>query len=85
MSIMRIYHYPDPVLKVPAKRVSTFDAGLQQLVRDMAETMYAAPGIGLAAPQVGISQRIIVIDCSPKEAPPHLIAAINPEIVARSC
>ena len=83
MSIMRIYHYPEAVLKVPAKPVTTFDAGLQQLVKDMAETMYAAPGIGLAAPQVGISQRVIVIDCAPKEAPPQLIAAINPAIIAR--
>jgi peptide deformylase len=84
MSIMRIYHYPEPILKVTAKKVTTFDAALLQLVKDMAETMYAAPGIGLAAPQVGISQRVIVIDCSPKDAPPHLIAAINPEIIARS-
>lgn len=84
MSLLKIYHYPEPILKVPAKKVTTFDAALLQLVRDMAATMYAAPGIGLAAPQVGISQRVIVIDCSPKEAPPHLIVAINPEIIARS-
>ena len=84
MSIMRIFHYPEPILRVPAKKVTTFDAVLLQLVKDMAETMYAAPGIGLAAPQVGISQRVIVIDCSSKEAPPHLIAAVNPEIIARS-
>jgi len=84
MSIMRIYHYPEPVLKVLAKKVTTFNDELRQLVKDMAETMYAAPGIGLAAPQVGISQRIIVIDCSGKDAPPQLIAAINPEIVVRS-
>lgn len=84
MSLMRIYRYPEPILKVPAKPVTTFDANLQQLIKDMAETMYAAPGIGLAAPQVGISQRIIVIDCSPKEEAPRLIAAINPEIVART-
>lgn len=82
MSLLQIFHYPAPVLKVPAKKVETFDARLRQLVKDMAETMYAAPGIGLAAPQVGISERIIVIDCSPKDAPPRLIAAINPEIVA---
>ena len=84
MSILRIFHYPEPVLKVPAKKVSTFNDELRQLVRDMAETMYAAPGIGLAAPQVGISERIIVIDCSPKEEAPRLIVAINPEIIARS-
>jgi peptide deformylase len=84
MSIIRIYHYPEAILKVTAKPVTTFDAPLQQLVKDMAETMYAAPGIGLAAPQVGISERVIVIDCAPKEAPPHLIAAINPVIIARS-
>lgn len=84
MSIMRIYHYPEEVLKVAAKKVTAFDADLAQLVKDMAETMYAAPGIGLAAPQVGVSQRVIVIDCAPKEESPQLIAAINPEIVARA-
>lgn len=84
MSILRIYHYPEPILKVQAKQVATFDEPLRRLVKDMAATMYAAPGIGLAAPQVGISQRVIVIDCSPKDAAPFLIIAINPEIVARS-
>lgn len=84
MSILRIYHYPEPILKVPAQPVTTFNDELRQLVQDMAETMYAAPGIGLAAPQVGISQRVIVIDCSGKDAPAQLIVAINPKIVARS-
>jgi len=84
MSILRIYHYPEAVLKTVATKVTTFDDGLRQLVKDMAETMYAAPGIGLAAPQIGLSQRLIVIDCSAKDEAPRLIVAINPEIVARS-
>ncbi len=83
MSLLRIYHYPEPVLAQKATPVTTFDAALTALARDMAETMYAAPGIGLAAPQVGVSQRVIVLDCAGKEAPPALIVAVNPEIVAR--
>lgn len=84
MSLLRIYHYPDPILKVLAPPVTIFDDGLRQLAKDMVETMYAAPGIGLAAPQVGISQRLIVIDCVAKDEAPQLIVAVNPEIVARS-
>jgi peptide deformylase len=84
MSILRIYHYPEAVLKVPAQKVAIFDDALRQLSQDMVETMYAAPGIGLAAPQIGISQRLIVIDCSAKDEAPHLIVAVNPEIVTCS-
>lgn len=84
MAILRICHYPEPVLQQPAMPIDTIDAEVRQLASDMAETMYAAPGVGLAAPQVGVSQRLIVLDCSPKDAPPQLIVAINPEIVARS-
>ena len=79
MSIMRIYHYPEAILKVPAKPVMTFDAGLQQLVRDMAETMYAAPGIGLAATQVDVHKQVIVVDVS--ERRDSLVVLVNPEIV----
>jgi peptide deformylase len=83
MPIMRIYHYPEPVLKQKAAPVTTFDEALRRLAADMAETMYAAPGVGLAAPQVGVSQRLIVLDCAPKEQPRQLVVAVNPEIVAR--
>ena len=83
MAILSIRHYPDPVLKTPCPPVAAVTDELRTLAKDMAETMYAAPGVGLAAPQVGISQRLVVIDCSPKDAPPELITAFNPEIVAR--
>ncbi|AMV71046.1 peptide deformylase [Desulfuromonas carbonis] len=84
MAILRIYHYPEPVLKQPAAPVTVFDAELQRLAADMAETMYAAPGVGLAAPQVGVSQRLIVLDCAGREEPRQLLVAVNPEIIARA-
>jgi peptide deformylase len=83
MPLMRILHYPDPLLKQVSQPVSVFDEALQKLAGDMAETMYAAPGVGLAAPQVGILQRLIVMDCGPKDAAPQLIRAVNPQIIAR--
>jgi peptide deformylase len=83
MAILRIHHYPDPVLKQKAAPVAAFDAGLRQLADDMLETMYAAPGVGLAAPQVGISRRLIVLDCSPKDGDRQPLVAVNPEILAR--
>jgi peptide deformylase len=83
MPIRRIYHYPEPVLKQKAAPVAAIDEEIRALAADMAETMYAAPGVGLAAPQVGVSKRLIVMDCAPKEQPPQLVVAINPEILAR--
>jgi peptide deformylase len=83
MSLLRIHHYPDPVLKQRAEPVTRFDTELQRLADDMLETMYAAPGVGLAAPQVGVSRRLIVLDCSPKDAPQAPLIAVNPEIVTR--
>jgi peptide deformylase len=81
MSILRIHHYPDPVLKQKAVPVTVFDEELRQLAANMLETMYAAPGVGLAAPQVGVSRRLIVLDCSPKDAGQHPLVAINPQIM----
>lgn len=83
MSILRIYHYPESVLKVRATPIETIDEELRQLAADMAETMYAAPGVGLAAPQIGASRRLVVLDCAPRDQAPQLLTAINPEIVAR--
>ncbi len=83
MAILPIRHYPDPVLKQVAEPVAEIDDEIKNLAKDMAETMYAAPGVGLAAPQVGVSRRLVVIDCSSKDAPPQLITAVNPEILAR--
>lgn len=84
MALMRILHYPDPILQRVAEPVAVVDDGIRTLARDMAETMYAAPGVGLAAPQVGVSRRLIVIDCAHKDEAPALIVAVNPEIVASS-
>lgn len=82
MAILEIKRYPEKVLKEKALPVTNIDGGVQQLIDDMIETMYAAPGIGLAAPQVGVSRRIIVIDVSVKEGEKiPLIVLINPEII----
>ncbi|MGK2943637.1 MAG: peptide deformylase [Desulfuromonadales bacterium] len=81
MSLLKIHHYPDPVLKKVAAPVTEFDEDLRQLAYDMAETMYAAPGVGLAAPQVGISKRLAVIDCSSRDEAAQLLVMINPEII----
>ncbi len=83
MAILRIFHYPEPVLKVKAAPIETIDDDLRRLAADMAETMYAAPGVGLAAPQVGVSRRLVVLDCAPHDQAPQLLTVINPEIVAR--
>ena len=79
MAIRRIVQYPDPVLKKKARTVTKFHARLHKLLDDMAETMYDAPGVGLAAPQVGILKRAIVIDIGE-----GLIEMVNPEIVEKS-
>ena len=83
MSLLKIHHYPDPVLKQKATPVTSFDAELRQLAGDMLDTMYAAPGVGLAAPQVGISRRLIVLDCSGKESERQPLVAVNPVVVTR--
>jgi peptide deformylase len=68
MSIRKIYKYPAPVLRQPTEKITTFDDSLVNLVQDMAETMYDAPGIGLAAPQIGESVKLIVVDTSEDKA-----------------
>ena len=72
---------PDPVLKRTARPVERVDAGVVQLMDDLLETMYAAPGIGLAAPQVGVLQRVLVVDVAPTDAPRQPFRMANPEIV----
>jgi len=81
MALLNILQYPDPRLYKKAARVERVDDSIRRLVRDMAETMYAAPGIGLAATQVDVHKRVIVIDTS--ETHDRLMALINPEIVSR--
>jgi len=80
MAIRAMCHLPDPVLRQKAKRVPTVDKSVQQLIDDMVETMQQANGVGLAAPQVGVSLRVIVLQV-PGEEP---IAIVNPEIVKRT-
>ncbi len=82
MARLDILHYPDARLHTVAKPVQAVDARLRKLVEDMAETMYAANGIGLAATQVNVHERVIVIDIS--EARKELRVFINPELVAKS-
>lgn len=81
MSVLPIRIYPDPVLLTRAKPVETVSSEIRQLVVDMIETMYEAPGIGLAAPQVGVSLRVIVADPSSREKISGLQVLINPEIL----
>jgi peptide deformylase len=79
MSILNILRYPDPRLHKIAKKVSVFDARLERLITDMAETMYEAPGVGLAASQVDVHERIIVIDTS--DTHDALKVFINPQLL----
>lgn len=81
MALREILHYPDERLKVLCKPVTDFTPELRTLARDMAETMYDAPGVGLAAPQIGVHQRVIVLDCSASDEEANLIVAINPDII----
>ncbi len=81
MAVLEIKKYPEEILKKKSLRVERVDGPLRGLIDDMIETMYAAPGVGLAAPQVGVSKRLIVVDVSTREEKCPLIVLINPEIV----
>lgn len=81
MAILPIRIYPDPVLRVRCPEVEDFDAELKELAENMVETMRAAPGIGLAASQVGVEQRLAVVDITAGEAEDTLHVFVNPEIV----
>lgn len=82
MALLPILHFPDPRLHTVAQAVKVVDERIRTLIADMAETMYAAPGIGLAATQVNVHERIVVIDASDDKT--GLMALINPEILERS-
>ncbi|HEY4136120.1 MAG TPA: peptide deformylase [Alphaproteobacteria bacterium] len=84
MAVLPILIAPDPRLKVKAKPVAKVDAAVRKLMDDMLETMYVAPGIGLAAPQVGVAKQVVVVDVAEKGEPPHPYRMANPEIVWRS-
>ncbi len=81
MSKLPILVAPDPILTATGKPVAQVDASVRQLMDDMLETMYVAPGIGLAAPQVGVSSRVIVVDVAKDDAPKAPRALANPELV----
>ena len=82
MAVLNILRYPDPRLHQVARPVETFDERLRQLVRDMSETMYAAPGVGLAATQVDVHERVVVIDVS--DTKDQLQVFVNPKVVGAS-
>ncbi len=81
MALRTILEFPDPRLRTRARPVTVFDAALGTLIDDLLETMYAAPGIGLAATQVDVHQRVLVLDISADRSQP--LALVNPEIIAR--
>ena len=80
--ILKILKYPDPVLSRPGEPITEFDAELRKLIADMFETTYAEQGIGLAAPQVGVSKRLTVIDLSMGKNPKDKLIIVNPEIIS---
>jgi peptide deformylase len=84
MALLPIITAPDPRLKVTARPVATVDTRVRKLLDDMLETMYAAPGIGLAGPQVGAALRVIVVDVARDGEPPQPLRIANPEILWRS-
>lgn len=81
MAVLPILTYPDPRLKSVAEPISEVSEEIRTLVEDMAETMYAAPGVGLAANQVGVLKRVFVIDIADEDDPSELLVFINPEII----
>ncbi len=81
MAVKDILIHPDPLLKKQCDAVEAVSEDVQALARDMLETMYAAPGVGLAAPQVGVLSRIFVMDCTAKEDEPEPLVLINPQVV----
>jgi peptide deformylase len=84
MAILAIRIYPDPILRVKCRPVTEIDAKVKKLAADMVETMHAAPGVGLAAPQVGVDLRLAVVDVTIGEDPSQVTVLVNPEVVERS-
>ena len=81
MSVLQIVKYPEKILREKTEKVAEIDGRLQDLIDDMIETMYAAPGVGLAANQVGVAKQLTVIDVSLRDEKSPLIVIVNPEIV----
>ena len=84
MAILNIIKAPDPRLKVPSTPLSEVDDQTRALMDDMLETMYAAPGVGLAAPQIGVNKRIIVMDVARHDEKPEPLKLVNPEVMSAS-
>jgi peptide deformylase len=82
MAVLPILRFPNPILKERTRPIHTIDNSIRKLAQDMAETMYAAPGVGLAANQVGSPFRLAVIDVTPANEPKNLLVLINPEIIS---
>ncbi|MDX1776464.1 MAG: peptide deformylase, partial [Desulfobulbales bacterium] len=83
MAIKKILTYPNPVLRQKVATVTSFDDSLKQLAHDLVETMYAAPGAGLAANQIGVCVRVVVIDVSESEDEKKPLILVNPEIIEK--
>jgi peptide deformylase len=83
MAIKKIFTYPDPVLRQKVEIVTDFDDSLKQLAADLAETMYAAPGAGLAANQLGVCLRVVVVNVSDSEEEKKHLVLVNPEIIEK--
>jgi peptide deformylase len=81
MALLNIRRFPDPALKDPAKPVASIDGELNSFIESMVQTMYAAPGVGLAAPQVGDSRRVVVLDTDHQNPGKKLLRLINPQVV----
>lgn len=84
MAILAIRIYPDPILRVKCRPVTEIDARVKKLAADMVDTMHAAPGVGLAAPQVGVDLRLAVVDVTIGEDPSQVRVLVNPEVLERS-
>jgi peptide deformylase len=82
MSLLKIVTWPNPILEIPADPVTEFNGDLKKLVDNMLETMYSAPGVGLAAVQVGVPKRLFVMDCSGGKDPAQRVVMINPEVIS---
>jgi peptide deformylase len=83
MALRRILKFPAPELKKNAAAVANIDGHIDELLRDMADTMYAAPGVGLAAPQIGVAERLITVDIDNENPGTHLLKLVNPVIAER--
>ena len=81
MAVRDLVFHPDPVLRQQTREVADFDADLSRLIDDLAESMYFHRGVGLAAPQIGVAERVAVVDVDQRDGTPRLIELVNPQVV----